>query len=156
MQNERVLHEVAGAMLDGVPVDWASAESSADAESIRRIVGELKVIAAIADVHGAQARSSSNHAVRAGAGNVDSWHQQNAADVDSGEVALQTWGPLRVLEKVGEGAFGAVYRAWDTRLDREVALKLLRRRDWWDGRDASVVVHEARMLAQVRHPNVVT
>src|SRR5690348_16312393 len=37
----------------------------------------------------------------------------------------QTWGSLRLLERVGGGAFGEVYRAWDARLDREVALKLL-------------------------------
>ena len=34
-------------------------------------------------------------------------------------------GPLRLLERIGQGAFGDVYRAWDPRLDREVALKLL-------------------------------
>jgi serine/threonine-protein kinase len=156
MQNERVLHEVAGAMLDGVPVDWASAESSADDESMRRIVRELKVIAAIADVHGTQALSSNNHPVDAQAANIVSGQQQGAADVGSPEQTLQTWGSLRLMEKVGEGAFGAVYRAWDTRLDREVALKLLGRRDWSDAGDASIVIHEGRLLAQVRHPNVVT
>ena len=61
-----------------------------------------------------------------------------------------------MLERVGEGAFGEVYRAWDTRLDREVALKLLRRQDWSHAGDASAVIDEGRMLAQVRHPNVVT
>jgi eukaryotic-like serine/threonine-protein kinase len=60
------------------------------------------------------------------------------------------------LDRVSEGTFGAVYRAWDTRLDREVALKLLRRRDWSDAGDAAFVTGEGRMLAQVRHPNVVT
>jgi TolB-like protein len=49
-----------------------------------------------------------------------------------------------------------VYRAWDTRLDREVALKLLRRQDSLHARIASAVIEEGRMLAQVRHPNVVT
>ena len=35
------------------------------------------------------------------------------------------WGPLIVHEKIGRGSFGDVYRAWDPRLDREVALKLI-------------------------------
>ena len=60
------------------------------------------------------------------------------------------------MEKVGEGAFGEVYRAWDTRLDRAVALKLLRRQDSLHARVASAVIEEGRMLAQVHHPNVVT
>lgn len=66
------------------------------------------------------------------------------------------WGPLRILERVGSGTFGDVYRAWDRRLDREVALKILRRRERDDGRRASAAVSEGRLLARVRHPNVVT
>jgi serine/threonine protein kinase/Tfp pilus assembly protein PilF len=153
--NDRVLHDVAGAMVDGVAVDWASAEASADDESIRRVVRELKVIAAIAGAHGAAPLCANDQPIEAD-GQIASGHQENSAEVDSGEKALQTWGPLRVLERVSEGAFGAVYRAWDPRLDREVALKLLRQRDWSDAGDASVVIHEGRMLAQVLHPNVVT
>jgi serine/threonine-protein kinase len=61
------------------------------------------------------------------------------------------WGHLRVLERVGRGAFGEVYRAWDTRLDREVALKLLPA-DSVGG----AIIHEGRLLARVRHANVVT
>jgi eukaryotic-like serine/threonine-protein kinase len=155
-QNDAVLHDVAGAMVDGIPVDWASAESISDDESMRRVVRELKVIAAIADVHGTLSLSSDHRAIDSEAINLDSAQRRSAADVESLSETLQTWGALRVLEKVGEGAFGAVYRAWDMRLDREVALKLLRRQESAHSREASAVIDEGRMLAQVRHPNVVT
>jgi serine/threonine protein kinase len=59
-------------------------------------------------------------------------------------------GPYTVLAKVGEGSMGVVYKAHDTRLDRVVALKMIRapdpdkRRRFWQ---------EARVAAQVSHPN---
>ncbi len=52
---------------------------------------------------------------------------------------------------MGEGAFGEVYRAWDTVLEREVALKLLHAAD-----EDLTLLQEARMLARLRHSNVVT
>ncbi len=61
------------------------------------------------------------------------------------------WGPLVLLDKVGEGSFGEVYRAWDVTLEREVALKLMRA-----AAEDPTLVREGRMLARVRHPNVVT
>ena len=66
-----------------------------------------------------------------------------------------TWGHLRVLEPIGRGAFGEVYRAWDTRLAREVALKLLPATAK-TLRQATSIIEEGRLLARVRHPNVVT
>ena len=67
-----------------------------------------------------------------------------------------TWGPLRILEPIGHGNFGDVYRAWDSRLDREVALKLVPVDR--DATEVSVtsIIEEGRLLARVRHPNVVT
>ena len=62
------------------------------------------------------------------------------------------WGPLIVHEKIGRGSFGDVYRAWDPRLDREVALKLIP--EDISASAASPVVEEGRLLARVRHPNV--
>jgi TolB-like protein/Tfp pilus assembly protein PilF len=73
--------------------------------------------------------------------------------VHRAEAPETRWGHLRLLEKVGAGAFGQVYRAWDTRLDREVALKLL---PATAGDSGSPVIEEGRLLARVRHPNVVT
>jgi eukaryotic-like serine/threonine-protein kinase len=69
-----------------------------------------------------------------------------------------TWGPFKIIQKVGHGGFGDVYQAFDTILQREIALKLLRP----DGQNAGgqeavqQVLHEARQMARVRHPNVVT
>jgi hypothetical protein len=64
---------------------------------------------------------------------------------------LFLWGPFEIRERLGEGSFGEVYRAWEPGLDREVALKLRR------GESAAphALLAEARRLALVRHPNVV-
>jgi len=57
-----------------------------------------------------------------------------------------------VLGPLGEGGVGAVYRAWDRQLSREVALKRLK-----GGEDISQALQqEAQLLASLRHPNIVT
>ena len=48
--SQGVLIDVAGAILDGAQVDWASAESSVE-ESDRALLDPLRVVAALADVH---------------------------------------------------------------------------------------------------------
>jgi eukaryotic-like serine/threonine-protein kinase len=69
--------------------------------------------------------------------------------------ALPThWGHLRLVKLIGRGAFAEVYRAWDARLDREVALKLLTTAAPTGNADATI--EEGRLLARIRHPNVVT
>jgi tetratricopeptide (TPR) repeat protein len=59
-----------------------------------------------------------------------------------------------VFEKIGRGSFGDVYRAWDPRLDREVALKLIP--EDISAAATSPAIEEGRLLARVRHPNVMT
>jgi tetratricopeptide (TPR) repeat protein/tRNA A-37 threonylcarbamoyl transferase component Bud32 len=66
------------------------------------------------------------------------------------------WGHLEVHEVIGEGTFGEVYRARDTQLDREVAVKLLRVGGLSTDRQARRVLREGRSLARVDHANVVT
>ena len=72
------------------------------------------------------------------------------------EPAEATWGPLVILEKIGEGAFGDVFRAREPRLDRQVALKFFRPHRLSSAQLTSDVIEEGRLLARVHHPNVVT
>ena len=66
------------------------------------------------------------------------------------------WGHLQVFERIGTGASGDVYRAWDKRLDREVALKVLSPGVPGAWQPGSAVIEAGRMLARIRHPNLVT
>ena len=66
--------------------------------------------------------------------------------------AGDTIGRYAVLEQVGAGGMGRVYRAYDARLRRMVAIKLLRRQTSADAQ--ARMVREAQAMAQLSHPNV--
>lgn len=66
------------------------------------------------------------------------------------------FGPYRILGLVGQGGGGVVYRAWDPRLQREVALKVLHRQRGAVHARAERFVAEARAASALNHPNIVT
>src|SRR5215471_21134741 len=66
------------------------------------------------------------------------------------------FGPYKILTLLGQGGGGAVYRAWDPRLEREVALKLLSEPRGADSKRAERFVAEARAASALNHPNIVT
>lgn len=70
-------------------------------------------------------------------------------------IALGTIGHFTLMKRLGSGAFGDVFQARDTRLDRIVAVKILRR-DTDDGRGLDWFLREARAAAQLHHTNIVS
>ncbi len=66
----------------------------------------------------------------------------------------QRLGPYEITAKLGEGGMGEVYRATDTRLDRRVAIKVLPAALTEDKERLARFEREARLLAQLHHPNI--
>jgi serine/threonine-protein kinase len=64
-------------------------------------------------------------------------------------------GRYRILEKLGEGGMGAVYKAHDTQLDRDVAVKVLPGHHLNDADAIARFQREARALAKLSHPNII-
>ena len=71
------------------------------------------------------------------------------------EHAPAAWGPYAIIEEIGHGVFGTVYRAHDPELRRDVALKVVRPPHPGAAFDPDRALEEAQRLAKVTHPNVV-
>jgi len=66
----------------------------------------------------------------------------------------QMLGPYHVLAKLGEGGMGEVYRARDTRLNRDVAIKVLPDAFVHDADRIARFQREAQLISQLNHPNI--
>lgn len=165
------LERAAGAVADETAVDW-DAESSRN-PGLHRALSAMRAIENLAATHrkarersgGAGGTTAAGHSAPQRATGERATAERPYTPDPSLEEPYFTWGFLRALERLGEGGFGEVWRAWDSSLEREVALKLRRlatapagghplvrtsdpaTRHWLD---------EARRLASVRHPNVLT
>ena len=136
---ESQLYIIAGAIADSEEFDWDTAEKSAPEEH-RSLIREFRVISSVSQTHREEYGAEYSPADEA---------ESPALVTEQG-----TWGPLQIIEKVGEGVFGEVIRARDPQLDREVALKLFYPDRYGHARPAEELIEEGRLLARVRHPNV--
>ncbi|MDA2912837.1 serine/threonine-protein kinase [Acidobacteriia bacterium AH_259_A11_L15] len=66
----------------------------------------------------------------------------------------RTLGHYRILEKIGAGGMGEVFRARDSKLDRDVALKVLPEAFTSDPDRLALFEREAKVLASLNHPNI--
>ncbi len=117
------LSDVLDAITDQAPVPWSTLEREFNSEA------ELEGLRLIDDI----ARAFRGRA--------------SEPTADAAPAALFEWNGLRVIERIGGGSYGEVYRAFDPWLERDVALKLF-------ARDASAGLDEARRLARIRHHHV--
>jgi eukaryotic-like serine/threonine-protein kinase len=76
--------------------------------------------------------------------------------MNAGAASQPSFGPYKILSALDRGGAGVVYRAWDPRLEREVALKILRDRSDRDPERIVRFVAEARAASALNHPNIVT
>ena len=81
---------------------------------------------------------------------------QGIAQTDDALRPGQRFGPYTIVSQLGAGGMGEVYRARDTTLGRQVAIKVLPTSFTADADRLARLEREARVLAALNHPNIAT
>ncbi len=150
---------LAAVISDGSEIDWSAErrEGPSLTETVRRMRLVQDIAAAHRALHPATEEPPTLPARAAELDTTRTARMPPTADTGDGVWSgMVSWGPLQVLERLGRGGFGEVFRAFDPTLQRELALKLLRP-EIAGGSDmvGDRLIEEARRMARVRHENIV-
>lgn len=83
------------------------------------------------------------------------WLSPEEMDIDLSDPAQRRFGDYELIEKIGQGGMGVVYRARQHGLERDVAIKLLAAGPWASDEFVERFRREARSAARMQHPNIV-
>ena len=147
MSGDPVLLEVAAAVADGSPVDWAALEGRVSDERGRKLLRSLRMLASVGDVH-----ETTLELPGPGATTLPPSMEET---ISATTEASRRWGRYELRARIGEGGQGTVYRAWDPQLECEVALKVLQPQHAAIDVVGERILREGRALARVRDPHVV-
>ncbi len=157
-REEKIL-KLAEAIADGASIDWEAAGVSDP--DLNEAIRTLRIVERVVSAHrpalgqaheelAAVLRGSRSAGADLGATVPASSPAGGAKPLGPGD----RWGPLQLVEAIGEGRYSVVFRAFDPKLQHEVALKVLRAPGSPEPSLADRFFAEAQLLARVRHPNI--
>lgn len=105
---------------------------------------------------GASVRANKSASISMASAMFNALRGADATALDLDDPAQRAFGDYELLEQIGQGGMGMVFRARQQRLDREVAIKLLSAGAWAPEPLVDSLRREAQHAAQLQHANIVT
>jgi RNA polymerase sigma factor (sigma-70 family) len=149
--------EIVSRRLRGDHPHEIAAEIGCSERTVRRAMQRFRSLAAARESEGTDTEgirhSSPKHAqpresnLRHPDPAPDSFYEGMQPTIAAGDVLLQ--------EMIGQGGFGKVYRAFDRRHDRTVAVKFLRKSLWTDTRAVECLLRETQLVSKLSHKSII-